>query len=376
MSKSKKEEVNPFEGFNLIQGKFIPPKAEDAEDQDETPDEVSDEEKARILAADKQLEEVARKQAEASAKKNGKPKVEDVEETPEETPEEVEDNDDESPIRAFVRNLAEKGVFDFDDSDEDFEDSDEGLVKLADKTLQNRASKWAQSLDPDFLAFYEYTQNGGKAEDFAKVYFSGDSWSKFSIESEDAQKRAVTESLRLAGESDEDIQDMVEEWVDNGSIEKRAKSALNKLIKHEEIEKQKLVEQQAKAVEDRRKAEEAQWDDFKKSVYAKDEVKGFKLNKKQKDDLIDFLSVPDRKTGKTGYQKALEENQDSQLLFAYLAMHNFDVNSLDKQATSRASRSMAEKLRNSRDLRDKLSGGKDSQGFDGSAFAGFKSVKL
>ena len=57
-------------------------------------------------------------------------------------------------------------------------------------------------------------------------------------------------------------------------------------------------------------------------------------------------------------------------------MHNFDVNSLDKQATSRASRSMAEKLRNSRDLRDKLSGGKDSQGFDGSAFAGFKSVKL
>jgi hypothetical protein len=375
MNKGKNEkEVDPFGGFNLIRGEFIPPVDNNPEDvKDIVEDPITDPDKE--AAIDKAIEERIRLAEELKKTKEGKgtPKKD-------ETPEPDDDEDEvgeESGIRLFARALAEKGVIDFDDTDEDFEDAEEGLEKLVEKTINSRIANWSSSLDPEFAAFYEFTQAGGKPQDFLKVYYGDNDWNNFSIDDEDNQKTVVREALRLDKDlSTEDIEDMVEEWFDNGSLEKRAKSYKNKLVKYQESQKEAVVKQQKEAVQRQQAEAQKYWEDFKKDVYSKDEISGFKLNKKQKDDLWNFMSTVDKKSGKTSYQKAVESNQDSTLLFAYLAMNNFDISKLEDQVSSKVAKGYATKLRNIKDSRDKISGGGNNENFDASAFAAFKASKL
>jgi hypothetical protein len=365
MSKSKKESSKPtsFGGFNILKGNFVPPTDSSPEDNDEV-DETEETEEVEEAPKPEDTEETT----------PPKKKVEDSEEDSTEDKEETTETT--SPYKVFAKSLSEKGILDFDDTDEDFEDSDEGLEKLVDKTVKSRIDKWAKSLPDDYVNFLEFVQSGGNPKDFINIYYNNHSWENFELDSEENQKLAVKESLRLAGEADEDINEMVEEWYDNGTLEKRAKSAIAKLKKHEEAEKQNLLEQQ-KELDTKRKAQEQEyWESFKKDVYSKENINGFKVTDKVKDKLWEFMSIPDKRTGKTAYQKAVETNKDSQLLFAYLAMNNFDVSKLENQVATKVNRQLADTLKNYKDSKDKISKGSTNDNYGDNPFEAFKSAKL
>ena len=55
-------------------------------------------------------------------------------------------------------------------------------------------------------------------------------------------------------------------------------------------------------------------------------------------------------------KKAVEENKDSSLLFAYLAMNNFDISKLEKQVETKTVSKLRDKLSNYSDTRQKLKG--------------------
>lgn len=390
MSESKTKKVkDDFSGFSLLKGKFETPEGENedgqAPDDDveagdkgivEDPDELSEEAK-RLAEGDKKLKEVEEVKKKIAAKKKAELEGTDTDEDEEST---NDSDSNEDPIvtglKGFVKNLYDKGTIDFDDTDEEFEASEEGIDKLVDKTVQNRINKWVEQLPDEFQKLLEFTENGGNAKQFLDVYYGNHSWENFKIESEEAQKLAVKESLRLAGESEEDIEEMVTEWLDNGTIEKRAKSAINKLQKHESSQKENIVLQQKEHAKKRFEAEKEYWDGFKKDLYSRDDVMGFKLTPKLKDKIWDSITVIDKKTGKTAYQNAVENKRETQLLFALQAANNFDISKLETQVKTKVSNEFNNLLKNySKGTKEKISSGRTDEDYSTNPFEAFKNAK-
>ncbi len=386
MSKEKKVESNEssFGKFSLLKGPEFNPKTPDNGDDSSITDDVEDKDPALIEETD---EEAARLKAESDAlieadrqrELLAKSKAASKEPTTEEDDEDNEDVEGKLTPEAaglieFTKDLFDKGVLDFDDTDEDFDKTPDGLAKLVDKTTQNRITKWADTLDSDFKKLLNYTQNGGKTQDFLNVYYGNQSWETFKPESEETQKAAVIASLRLAGETEEDIIDMVTEFTDNGTLEKRAKSALVKLQKHEAFEKENILKVQEAEKAKKLKEDKEYWDNFNKDLMSKEDIKGFKVSKKEKDSLWDFMSTTN-KSGKTPYQEALENDKDAALLFAYFTMKKFDINKLEKQVETKVSGKFGDMLSNySKTSKQKISGGRTEHPQENNTFAGFKTL--
>ncbi len=380
---SDKETSNPFAGFNLLDGGFGANVPDDSSEDDTDvvagdpiilTDEVNEELGANAASADKLLEEVAKKQAEAKSKKESKEVI--VDDTTDNSDENEEITEPEGAgFKPALTHLSDKGILEFDDST--IEDSEEGFEKAIDQTINKKFEKLLTSkLGEDGLALLNFVENGGNPKHFIETYYNDASWEDYSIDDESAQKVAVRESLRLAGEEAEDIEDIISEYTDNGTLEKRAKSALTKLQKLEVTQKAELVEMQKSQAVQAKQAEKKYWDDFKSNILAKEEIKGFKLTPKVKENLVTFFTVTD-KSGKTGYQKAVESDTDAALLFGLQAMNNFDISKLEKQVMTKASSKLNSLMKNYQpNSKDKISSGRTDIQTEGTdPFAGFKKMQ-
>ena len=396
MGKSKNNTTdlidNPFGAFKILKGEFAPPSDEDdiqdgeegilkEEPNDLT--ETSETEEDRLKKADKALEKIA----ERTAKKAKGETIESSQfkesnfdndsDDSDDSDNEAGENEETSAFKEFTKNLYHKGVLDFDDSDEDFEESEEGIEKLVNKTVGNRITKWVNDLPADYSKFLEFVQSGGRPKDFLNVYYGNHSWESFDIEDENKQALAVEESLRLSGEDEDEIRDMVDEWRDNGTLEKRAKSALVKLQKNEAIQKQEIVEIQKQQAVKQKEAQRQYWDGFKNDLFSREDVKGFKLTPKLKEKLWDHMTAIDRSTGKTAYQNSIDNNNEASLLFALQSMLDFDISKLEKQVETKVSNKFGKMLKNySKTSKEKISGGSTYGNEDGSnPFAAFKKIQ-
>lgn len=388
MAKSNKEKEgkDPFQGFKLLKGEFETPVEVDETNETETIetiDEINDNktetkkpskeelEAANKKKADEMLEIVAEKQRKSLSKKNQELEEDEVIEGDNTETEET----DESVFKMFAKNLYTKGVVDVDDTDPDFEDSEEGIETLVGKTVDNRINQWVNQLPDDFKKLLEYTNNGGNPKDFLHVYYGNHSWLDFKVDSEANQKAVIAESLRLQDYSTEEINDIIEEYTDNGSLEKRAKTALPKLQKLEEKQKEEILDIQKRQAERTKELELEYYNNFKKDLESKDNIKGFKLTPKIKTDLWSFMTTVNKKTGKTQYQEAIENDREASLLFALQAMSNFDVQKLEKQVLNKTTSQIASKLRNdAKTTKEKISSGGTETIETKNPFSGFKTI--
>ena len=396
MGKSKNNTTdlidNPFGAFKILKGEFAPPSDEDdiqdgeegilkEEPNDLT--ETSETEEDRLKKADKALEKIAErtaKKAKGETIESSQFKESNFDNDSDDSDDldnEAGENEETSAFKEFTKNLYQKGVLDFDDSDEDFEESEEGIEKLVNKTVGNRITKWVNDLPADYSKFLEFVQSGGKPKDFLNVYYGNHSWESFDIEDENKQALAVEESLRLSGEDEDEIRDMVDEWRDNGTLEKRAKSALVKLQKNEAIQKQEIVEIQKQQAVKQKEAQKQYWDGFKNDLFSRENIKGFKLTPKLKEKLWDHMTTIDRSTGKTAYQNSIDNNNEASLLFALQSMLDFDISKLEKQVETKVSNKFGKMLKNySKTSKEKISGGSTYGNEDGSnPFAAFRKIQ-
>lgn len=396
MGKSKNNTTdlidNPFGAFKILKGEFAPPSDEDdiqdgeegilkEEPNDLT--ETSETEEDRLKKADKALEKIAErtaKKAKGETIESSQFKESNFDNDSDDSDDldnEAGENEETSAFKEFTKNLYQKGVLDFDDTDEDFEESEEGIEKLVNKTVGNRITKWVNDLPADYSKFLEFVQSGGKPKDFLNVYYGNHSWESFDIEDENKQALAVEESLRLSGEDEDEIRDMVDEWRDNGTLEKRAKSALVKLQKNEAIQKQEIVEIQKQQAVKQKEAQKQYWDGFKNDLFSRENIKGFKLTPKLKEKLWDHMTAIDRSTGKTAYQNSIDNNNEASLLFALQSMLDFDISKLEKQVETKVSNKFGKMLKNySKTSKEKISGGSTYGNEDGSnPFAAFRKIQ-
>lgn len=297
------------------------------------------------------------------------PEKKEVKEEPKKEVKDLEDEDktpkapvaeevvsEESSLKVFASWLGEKGLVDYDE--ESFEDSEEGLKKLMSSTVEREVERYKQSLPEDIHKLVEFVEAGGDPKQFMDIYYNQSSWAEFKLEDEADHKVVLKEYLKAQGEDEEDINETIDTYEVSGILEKKAKTALIKLQNAEKSYQEQLVEQQRKYDAQQKELAKKQYEEFKERLYAKDEIQGFKLTPKMKDNLWDFIMKPG-KDGKTGLQKHNETNENAQFMYAYLAMNDWDLSKLETKVKNKVSSELANKLSNFKDGRSKLKTGQN-----------------
>ena len=274
--------------------------------------------------------------------------------TPKEESKDEESKEETSGLKHFASWLGEKGLVDYDE--ETFEDSEEGLKKLMSSTVEREVKNYKDSLPEDFHKLLEFVEAGGDPKDFMSVYYNDASWNDFEVDSDVTQKIALRELMKMQGEDAEDIEETLDTYEVSGILEKKGKLALTKLRSIEKNQQDLVFESQKKYDAEQKVLMKKQYEDFKSNLYKKEEIQGFKLTPKVKDHLWEFMMKTD-KQGKTGLQKHNETNEDAQLLYAYLAMNDWNLSKLEVQVKTKVASELSNKLSNFKDGRTKLKSG-------------------
>lgn len=304
----------------------------------------------------------------------------------EESTEEVADSE-EFTYKPVVKHLFDKGILDVEETDlESIDGSDESFEKVIDKTVSSRVSKvindYKDSLPEDYQKFMEYVEMGGDPKQFLDIYYGEGSLDRVDIESEANQKAVITQSLKLAGWEDAEIEDELADYENLGKLDIKAKSHLSKLKQYDEKRKASMLEQQKATAKQQEQSVKQYWDGLKKELFAKEAIKGFKLTPKMKDEIWEYMAVPDRKSGMTKLQEFNnKDDNDSKFLYAYLAMNNLDITKLKTAVKTEVTSDLKNKLGRFTDTRQKMASGKtaireDVQSEMENAFDGFSKLKL
>lgn len=384
MAKEEKKVVeNPFAGFDILKG---PLEAEKTESKIESPEDniIKEEENDVDEEAFKKAEaEHFKKIEEAKTKKADKTNTEEEttdsnEETTEETNTEEEATEDETgfSFKGFVKHFTDKGILDVDV--DKIEDSEEGLEQSIVNTISSGIENWKSKYPEDVHKLLEFVEQGGDPKQFLDVYYSNHSWNGFKIDTEERQKTVIEASLKSLGWTEEEIKDEIDLYEDSGKLEAKAKTHLPKLEKSEKEQKEYLVEAQKQYAEQQNKANEAYWTDLKSTWDKKEDINGFKLTPKIKEQVWNHMSKPvDRKTGKTQLQINNEKNENAQFLYAYLDSLNWDFSKLEKQVATKKTSELRKNLSNFTDNRQKMRSGNTKETDikdESNPFAGFKNI--
>lgn len=268
-----------------------------------------------------------------------------------------EDTNSDNTLTVFGDYLHNEGLISLEEGKKiESEDDLRGAIQ---NEIKSGVENYISSKPEDVQRFLEFVDAGGNPRDFHQLYYESRSWSDIDPSKESNQELIVREALALSGWDEEDIEAEITDKKDLGKLESLAEKFHKKLISAEVQNKQALIEAQKEL--DRKHQEEVkkQWTEFKDNFYNMEDLNGFKLNSKMKDDLWNFMSKPDRKTGKTGLQLHNETNTKAQYLYAYLAYNNWDITKLEKQVKNKVVSELADKLKKTStgDSRNKISKG-------------------
>lgn len=324
-----------------------------------------------VLSEDeiKLIEDAAKANAGIASKEDdGKPNPEEGEESKgkedlkkettdskEEVFKQTEEQTNVNPYLEFASYMNEKGILYIDENEKI--ESEEDLERITANTVKKEVENYKNSLPEDGQKFLDFIQNGGNPSDFHKYYYQETSFKDFDLESEENQKYVVEQALKLEDYSDEEIKEEIELLEDAGRLEKKAQTFLKRLQKVEDEQKQTLLEAQKKYAKEQEDKRIQEWDQFKKGLFDKDAIGGFKITPKVKNDLWDYMTKPvDKKTGETQYQKDSISNEDARYVFAYLLKNKWDVSSLEKMVETKKVGELKSKLSGFTDSRNKQRG--------------------
>lgn len=360
MSKEKEQisEENLFKSFSLLDGPVPKEVVKTLKDDvivespnNEVDDNLTEEETKALL-------ETA--EAQARSKQNKKAAKEEIEAL--ETEEEIEELEDENSneFDAFAKFLAEQGLAEVEEGEEIKSDAD--LAKVWNKSVKKGIEEYKSSKPEDAQKFLDFIDNGGNPADFHKYYYGDGSFENFDITEVENQKYVIEESLKIEGYTEEEIKDELVDLEDLGKLDKKAATALRKLQKIEKEQKDMLLEAQKAYAAEQESKRVAEWESFKKGLFEKETIGGFKITPKVKNELWEYMTKPvSRKDGRTQYQIDSETNADSRYMFAYLLKNKWDIKALEQQVQTKEVSKLKAKLNRYSDNNVKKTGVKDNK---------------
>jgi hypothetical protein len=386
-----------FKGFNLLAADSIPmgeikevdsipegplgevtfkdePTEEATEEKSEIVDKRTKQDDTIEIKHVDSIEEIEEEEEETETITEEEPKVEDK--TP--AKQEVEEIED-SVFKTIASEFSDKGLL--SDLGEDFEDSEEGFAALIDKTVNEKVNEYKDSLPEVAKNFVDYVKAGGDPQHFVDAYAKID-YTRIDPDAlstnEAAQREIVYNQLAKEGYNADEIAEEIEDFIDGGILEKKAKRALSKMVQYQEKEQKEVLERQKAEAAAYQEQQEKFMADLKEDILKRDDIAGFEFSgKKQKDNFYDYITKIDRKTGKTQLQLDNESDPEAQLKMAWFYFNKFNFSKVEKKAKTKAVSDLKSKLQKATDSSNKLKSKRKTSSPDdnlGSDFSGFKKV--
>lgn len=258
---------------------------------------------------------------------------------------ESDDDETSGTFQTLGKHFAEEGLL--EGYEEDMEDTPEAFQSMIEKTVQKGVEDYKNSFaNPLSKQFLDYIENGGDPGQFMSMV-SGPDYSKIDpdrvADSEAMQKQLLRDQLTAQGEDANEIEDIIEAFENSGQLEKQANRALGKLQKAQEKQREDAIQTQKDQAANIRKKNQERLEELESTINSAEEIGGFNLTNKAKKDFFNYMTKIDPKTGKTRLM-ADSENEQKQLLMAYLYFNDFKFDKLEKKIASKETKSLAEKL--------------------------------
>lgn len=390
---------------NVDNAAFFGQGGDDTEDEDETSEVIK---AVTTEDDDEELEDVFKNSGKPKAPSKEKAKTDKAKQEPEDEEIEVEDDEDWSfgedekkpnaakekpkakPEKAeqptgksaekeeetttisgdfadLALDLKDKGTFQFAKIAEGEEVDEDRLHSLIDEEVEGRVDEtfegFFEEMDDDGKAFLKFKRNGGHTADFLRIYAQPSlGIEAFDKENKDQVKKVIRHYLAVVkGEEDtEEIESQIEYLEENGRAKTTAEKYFNKIQEHEATERAALLAKQQQANESREEGIKAFNKDFKETLKATDEFKGFKFSAEDKKKLDDSVLKPTVKVGKNKFipkfnyqlteilRAGTPEARQKLLLLAKLVDSDFDMSDFATKVKSTVVKDAKSRLAQSR----------------------------
>ena len=252
-----------------------------------------------------------------------------------------------SPLRVFAEMQRDKGLIEFED--DEFEDSEEFLLKKVKNSINSGITSYKDALPPEIKYLVDNYEEGVPFSELLQLASAQQEYESINPEyvksDPEIQKALVKDLLLRSGWSQAKVNQKVTRYVDSGVLEDEALDALNTLQDAQKIEKERYVASQKQENENKKAAYDKWLGDLKTHIDDKDEIiSGIKLTPKQKKDLYSNITKVDRE-GKNQVLKMREKDPEFDLKVAYLAtVLQWDFSAISRKSKTKATRSLVDSL--------------------------------
>ena len=257
-----------------------------------------------------------------------------------------DDEVEESAIKLWAEFASERGLMDIEDGEE-IEDSEEFLIKKYNQKVEKAVESYKKSLPEDLRTILEAYETGVPLNDYLEAESRIADYSSVDADKlkEDVklQKDIMKAYLRAQEYEDSEIEAKIEKYEENLLLEDEASHALKKLVKIEQRQKDKMLEEAKNKKANYEKQYEERLTNFKNSVMGKEEIiKGIPVTKEQREAIIDLTTKPVAITKDgvpiTALKKMELEDPDFLIKLAYMASLNWDLSTIQRKANTEAVR--------------------------------------
>lgn len=280
---------------NMIE---IPDKQEEGQDESKETTKESKEPKVVSKNDDSTIYD------DGSFELNKESSEEDKEDKKQTTPSnDVSDSSPSSPYLAFARQNAEEGVFD-SFTDEEWsklveEHGEDGAIfELNKRTIESEVQMQVESykkvLTPEDRIIFESKIKGLPLDEIGLINHNKQKYSSIKeddLDDEDLQEEIVKHDLKLKGNTDDDIKDIIESLKETDKLKNKAKNSIPSVVNYYNKREKEIREEKDREEKLAMQEYEKELEKTKLYVESLDEiVPGLKLDKKVKEKLYNLMT--------------------------------------------------------------------------------------
>jgi hypothetical protein len=259
-------------------------------------------------------------------------------------------------FKVLASELKEAGVFANVEIDETQEIDQEKFIELQDAEVEARVDETFEAffseLDDDAKRFLKFKKEGGDTKQFFELMKRGTERPEGNIEDKKYQENIVRHYLSAyENMSADDIDDRIEWLQSTAKLKKFAQSYEQKINTEEEQLKEAIVKQEEERKNLREQDKVAFIKKLTESLNTVEEVNNIVINKKDKSELLGYITKPAVKIGQNRYitqfqadMKNLTDKHDTLILLAKLVKNNFDLKDLERTIETKKTINIKRKL--------------------------------
>jgi hypothetical protein len=272
-----------------------------------------------------------------------------------------EDDEDKTAYQILMEDLVEKGVL-FADEDKEYDDSEDGIEELLEDTVNARVGSLFEE-NEQLAMLYDVVQNGGSIQDVMEIYGEVN-YSELDMSDPGTQEQVVIDYYTAKGISEDRITRLIDSSKDDGTFGNEVEEAYYALVNSQRAQMQEYLENLEQDKIDEEEYAMEQMVTLRQTINNIEEIQGFKMDKRTKDDFFSYMTEPSR----NGMTRLQEDAQDyeKQLVMAFMYYTNFNSEDMQRRATTNVSDKLSRALKSQQDsnIRSGSSGSKRNGNID------------